>query len=93
MTDELLETLRNPWVIVGFAGQAIFSLRFIIQWIHSERAGRSLVPEVFWYLSIVGSALLLVYSLHRRDLVFILGQSAGFVVYARNLALRRKEVA
>ena len=93
MTDELLETLRNPWVIVGFAGQAIFSLRFIIQWIHSERAGRSLVPEVFWYLSIVGSALLLVYSLHRRDLVFILGQSAGFVVYARNLALRRREVA
>lgn len=93
MSDELLEALRNPWVIVGLAGQAIFSLRFIVQWIHSERAGRSIVPDVFWHLSIVGSTLLLVYSLHRRDLVFILGQSAGFVVYARNLALRRREIA
>jgi len=93
MSDDWLEVLRNPWLIVGLAGQAVFSLRFIVQWIHSERAGRSLVPEVFWYLSIVGSALLLVYSLHRRDLVFILGQSAGFLVYARNLALRRREVA
>jgi lipid-A-disaccharide synthase-like uncharacterized protein len=93
MSDELLETLRNPWVIVGLAGQLIFSLRFVVQWIQSERAGRSIVPEVFWYLSIVGSALLLVYSLHRRDLVFILGQSAGFLVYARNIALRRREIA
>lgn len=93
MSDELLEALRNPWVVVGLAGQAVFSLRFLVQWIHSERAGRSIVPEVFWYLSIVGSALLLVYSLHRRDLVFILGQTAGFVVYARNIALRRREVA
>lgn len=93
MIDDLLEVLRDPWTIVGFAGTAVFSLRFIVQWIHSERAGRSVVPEVFWYLSIVGSALLLVYSLHRRDLVFILGQSAGFLVYARNIALRRREVA
>jgi len=89
--DELLENLRNPWVIVGFAGQAVFSLRFIIQWIQSERAGRSIVPGAFWYLSLVGSALLLAYSLHRRDLVFILGQSFGFIVYTRNLALRRRE--
>ncbi len=93
MIDELLETLRNPWVIVGFAGQAVFSLRFVVQWIQSERAGRSIVPDVFWYLSIVGSALLLIYSLHRRDLVFILGQASGFLVYARNLALRRREIA
>ncbi|MEX2206280.1 MAG: lipid-A-disaccharide synthase N-terminal domain-containing protein [Myxococcota bacterium] len=93
MSDELLEALRNPWVIVGLAGQAIFSLRFVVQWIQSERAGRSIVPEIFWHLSIVGSALLLVYSLHRRDLVFILGQSAGFLVYARNIALRRRGIA
>jgi lipid-A-disaccharide synthase-like uncharacterized protein len=61
--------------------------------VQSERAGRSIVPDAFWYLSIAGSALLLIYSLHRRDLVFILGQSAGFLVYTRNLALRRKEAA
>jgi lipid-A-disaccharide synthase-like uncharacterized protein len=88
-----MEALRNPWLVIGFAGQAVFASRFVVQWIQSERAGRSIVPDVFWYLSIVGSALLLVYSLYRRDLVFILGQSFGFMVYTRNLALRRKEVA
>jgi lipid-A-disaccharide synthase-like uncharacterized protein len=91
MSDELFEALRNPWLILGLAGQLVFSARFIVQWIQSERAGRSIVPDLFWYLSLLGSALLLIYSLHRRDLVFILGQSAGFVVYARNLALRRRE--
>lgn len=91
--DGLGEALRNPWLLVGLAGQAVFASRFAVQWIQSERAGRSIVPDVFWYLSIIGSALLLVYSLYRRDLVFILGQSFGFMVYTRNLALRRKEVA
>ena len=88
--NELLENLRDPWSIVGFAGTAVFSSRFIIQWIQSERAGRSIVPLIFWYLSIVGSALLLIYAIHIRDLVFILGQSFGFIVYGRNLALLRK---
>jgi lipid-A-disaccharide synthase-like uncharacterized protein len=90
--NELLEKLRDPWVIVGFAGQAVFSLRFIVQWIKSERAGRSIIPDAFWYLSIVGSALLLAYALYIRDPVIILGQAFGFIVYARNLALRRKEI-
>jgi lipid-A-disaccharide synthase-like uncharacterized protein len=89
--DELIESLRNPWLIVGFLGQAVFASRFVVQWIQSERAGKSIIPDVFWYLSLVGSALLLAYSIHRRDLVFILGQSFGFMVYTRNLALRRKE--
>jgi lipid-A-disaccharide synthase-like uncharacterized protein len=88
--DQLIENLRNPWVIVGFVGQAVFSARFMIQWVQSERAGRSVMPLAFWWLSLVGSALLLVYSVHKRDLVFILGQSAGFIVYSRNLALRRR---
>lgn len=91
--DGLMEALRNPWLVIGFAGQAVFASRFVVQWIQSERAGRSIVPDVFWYLSIIGSVLLLIYSLYRRDLVFILGQSFGFMVYTRNLALRRKEVA
>lgn len=91
--NELLETLRSPWVLLGFAGQAVFSLRFLVQWIESERAGRSVVPEAFWYLSIAGSLLLLVYALWRKDLVFTLGQSMGFFVYARNLVLRKREPA
>lgn len=89
--NEILESLRNPWVLLGFAGQAVFSLRFLVQWIESERAGRSVVPDAFWYLSIAGSMLLLVYALWRRDVVFTLGQSMGFLVYARNLALRKRE--
>ena len=93
MGDELLDALRNPWVILGLVGQAVFSARFLVQWIHSERAGRSVVPEVFWQLSLLGSAILLVYSLYQRDLVFVLGQTAGLLVYARNLALGRREPA
>jgi lipid-A-disaccharide synthase-like uncharacterized protein len=89
--DQLIENLRNPWVIVGFLGQGIFSARFLLQWVQSERAGRSIMPLAFWWLSLVGSALLLTYSLHKQDLVFILGQSAGFIVYTRNLVLLRKE--
>ena len=89
--NEMLESLRNPWILLGFAGQAVFSLRFLVQWIESERAGRSVVPEAFWYLSIVGSMLLLAYALWRRDMVFTLGQSMGFFVYARNLVLRKRE--
>jgi len=91
--NEVLDSLRNPWILLGFAGQAVFSLRFLVQWIESERAGRSVVPEAFWYLSILGSMLLLAYALWRRDLVFTLGQSMGFLVYARNLALRRRNPA
>jgi lipid-A-disaccharide synthase-like uncharacterized protein len=89
--DQLIENLRNPWVIVGFLGQAVFSARFMVQWVQSERAGKSIMPLAFWWLSLVGSALLLIYSVHKRDLVFILGQSAGFIVYTRNLALLRRE--
>jgi lipid-A-disaccharide synthase-like uncharacterized protein len=91
--DSLLESARNPWLIVGFVGQAVFALRFLVQWIESERAGRSVVPDAFWYLSIVGSLMLLAYAIWRRDMVFTLGQSTGFLVYARNLALRKRETA
>ena len=91
--NELLDSLRNPWILLGLVGQAVFSLRFLVQWIESERAGRSVVPDSFWYLSIAGAMLLLVYALWRRDPVFILGQSLGFVIYARNLALRRRDTA
>jgi lipid-A-disaccharide synthase-like uncharacterized protein len=79
------------WVVVGLAGQALFFARFFVQWVASEREGRSVVPLAFWYLSIAGAVILLSYAIYRRDPVFILGQSCGFLIYARNLFLIRRE--
>jgi lipid-A-disaccharide synthase-like uncharacterized protein len=78
------------WVVLGLAAQLAFSMRFIVQWIASERAGRSYVPVAFWYLSILGGTMLLSYAIYRQDVVFILGQSIGVVVYTRNLVLIRR---
>ena len=78
-------TTDQIWLAVGFLGQAFFSARFLIQWIASERLGKSVVPCAFWYFSIGGGLTLLFYALWRRDPVFILGQGAGLFVYARNL--------
>jgi lipid-A-disaccharide synthase-like uncharacterized protein len=75
------------WIAVGFIGQAIFSARFVVQWIVSERRKRSVIPISFWFLSIAGSLILLTYAIHRRDPVFVLGQAGGMVVYSRNLWL------
>lgn len=77
------------WFALGFAGQALFTGRFVVQLYLSERAGASLNPVQFWYLSLSGSLLLLAYALHTGDAVIILGQSFGLVVYLRNLALIR----
>ena len=85
--ERVLESLKNPWALVGFAGQAAFSLRFLVQWIASERAKRSIVPTAFWWFSLLGTTLLLAYALARGDAVFILGQSFGCIVYVRNLVL------
>jgi lipid-A-disaccharide synthase-like uncharacterized protein len=75
------------WLALGFLGQGLFALRFLVQWWRSERAGQSIVPIEFWYLSIGGSVLLLAYALHRRDPVFFIGQLTGILVYSRNLHL------
>lgn len=75
------------WVVVGFFGQALFSMRFLIQWISSERARKSVMPTAFWYFSLAGGVVLLSYAIYRRDPVFMLGQSMGLVIYARNLWL------
>ncbi|MFT5388037.1 MAG: lipid-A-disaccharide synthase-like uncharacterized protein [Candidatus Omnitrophota bacterium] len=77
----------NKWIIIGFVGQLIFGLRFLIQWISSERKGESVIPMAFWYCSIVGSIILLSYAIHRQDPVFIFGQMFGCIVYFRNLKL------
>jgi lipid-A-disaccharide synthase-like uncharacterized protein len=79
------------WVMVGLGGQLVFSARFLLQWAASERAGRSVIPVAFWWLSIAGAAVLLAYAIHRADPVFILGQSMGFAIYARNLWLIHAE--
>lgn len=78
------------WLVLGFAGQGMFSMRFLIQWVVSERLRRSVVPLAFWYFSLAGGALLFLYALHRRDPVFALGQGAGLFIYARNLYLLRR---
>ncbi|WP_338474721.1 lipid-A-disaccharide synthase N-terminal domain-containing protein [Pseudomonas sp. WP18] len=82
---------ESIWLAVGFGGQLAFTGRFVLQWLYSEYKKRSLIPVGFWYLSIVGSALLLAYAIYRQDPVFIVGQSFGFVVYLRNLQLIAKQ--
>jgi lipid-A-disaccharide synthase-like uncharacterized protein len=73
------------WVLLGYVAQIMFTMRFVVQWIASERAGRMVVPIAFWFFSLAGGALLLGYALYIRDPVFILGQGFGVFVYARNL--------
>ncbi len=81
----------NTWIAVGFLGQAMFFGRFLVQWIVAERKRESIVPVSFWYLSIAGGLILLAYAVHRRDPVFIAGQSFGAIVYVRNLMLIRQK--
>jgi lipid-A-disaccharide synthase-like uncharacterized protein len=73
------------WIVLGFVAQGLFTMRFLVQWIASERAGRSVVPMAFWVFSIGGGVLLFAYALYRRDPVFILGQGLGVFIYLRNL--------
>lgn len=75
------------WIAVGFAGQIAFSGRMLVQWFLSERRGQSVVPEVFWWLSLAGGAMLFAYFVWRQDPVGVLGQTSGLVIYARNLRL------
>jgi lipid-A-disaccharide synthase-like uncharacterized protein len=78
-------TTEHVWLGIGLLGQALFSARFLVQWIATERKRRSVVPREFWYFSVGGGLTLLAYAIHRLDPVFIIGQSAGLVVYTRNL--------
>ncbi|WP_018698300.1 lipid-A-disaccharide synthase N-terminal domain-containing protein [Amorphus coralli] len=79
------------WLILGFGAQFMFSMRFLVQWIASEKARRSVVPVAFWFFSLGGGALLLAYAIHKQDPVFIAGQAAGLVIYVRNLWLIMRE--
>ena len=77
------------WLAAGFGGQALFAARFLVQWLKSEKERRSVIPTAFWYLSLGGGLVLLVYALHLRDPVFIAGQATGVFIYLRNLMLLR----
>jgi lipid-A-disaccharide synthase-like uncharacterized protein len=80
-------TTEQIWISIGLLGQFLFSCRFILQWIASEKLKKSVIPLAFWYFSIAGSLTLLAYSIYRTDPVFILGQSLGLIIYVRNLIL------
>ena len=78
-------TTEHVWLTIGLVGQGLFSARFLVQWLASERLKKSVIPTGFWYFSIGGGLTLLAYAIYRQDPVFILGQGAGLFIYARNL--------
>tara|TARA_Y200000002_G_C22514963_1_gene592965 strand:- start:337 stop:615 length:279 start_codon:yes stop_codon:yes gene_type:complete len=85
-----LSNLELFFLIIGFVGQGLFASRFIVQWLYSERLGKSAIPLAFWYLSIAGGVGLLIYAIFRKDPVIITGQTFGIIIYIRNLILLRK---
>jgi len=86
-----MQDIPTSWLVLGFLGQALFSMRFLIQWIYSEKHKKSIIPDAFWYFSLAGGLTLLTYAILRQDPVFIMGQGMGLFVYVRNLMLIRKE--
>jgi lipid-A-disaccharide synthase-like uncharacterized protein len=81
----------NGWILLGFFAQFCFTMRFVVQWVASERARRSVLPVAFWFFSLLGGVLLLIYAIYRQDPVFIAGQGLGLVIYVRNLWLIANE--
>lgn len=81
----------DGWILLGFVAQGFFTMRFVVQWLASERAKRSVVPIAFWFFSLGGGALLLIYAIKRQDPVFIAGQGLGLFIYIRNLWLIANE--
>jgi lipid-A-disaccharide synthase-like uncharacterized protein len=82
--------LLNPWIIIGFFGQFLFFMRFIIQWLASEKKGQVVIPKAFWYFSIGGTLITLGYAIHIKDIVFSVAQVLSLFIYARNLMFERK---
>lgn len=81
----------DGWIILGFIAQACFTMRFVVQWLASEKVKKSVMPVAFWFFSLFGGALLLIYAIQRKDPVFIAGQALGLIVYVRNLWLIANE--
>ncbi len=82
---------HKTWLVIGFAAQFLFSIRFFIQWIYSEKHKKSVMPDLFWHFSLAGGIALLLYAIHQRDPVFILGQGSGILIYLRNLYFLHQE--
>lgn len=85
--QDIIHQLNDPWKIFGIAAQSFFMMRFAVQWLASERAGKSVMPVAFWYFSLLGAMSLLVYGIREREIVIIMGQSVPMVIYLRNLRL------
>jgi len=85
----------DTWVIIGFVGQFMFTMRFLVQWFESEKVQKSVIPTSFWVFSILGGSIVLAYAVHKEDPVFIVGQAAGLLIYFRNLyfVLRERRLA
>jgi len=83
--------IDKTWLVIGLLGQALFSARFVVQWLYSEKVQKSVIPTAFWYFSVGGGVTLLAYAIHREDPVFIIGQGAGLLVYFRNLQFLRRD--
>ncbi len=75
------------WVALGFLGQLLFTGRMLVQWLTSEKHKRSVVPVAFWWMSLGGASMLLIYFVWRKDIIGVLGQSTGWMIYSRNLYL------
>ena len=91
LPESLPEHPESIMIVVGFGGQFLFAMRFIIQWLTSEGAKRSVIPVVFWYFSIGGGSVLLLYAIWRQDPVIIAAQGLGLFIYARNLIFINRE--
>jgi lipid-A-disaccharide synthase-like uncharacterized protein len=85
-----LLTTTHVWIVFGLFAQFVFFVRFIVQWIASEHAGRSVVPNSFWYISIAGTVLITVYSVHIKDIVFVIASLLSLLIYVRNLILEKR---
>ena len=83
-------SIEAIWIATGFFGQGLFFMRWVVQWLASERSAESKMPVAFWYMSLIGGLITLAYAIYRKDPVFIAGQSIGAVVYVRNLMLLRR---
>ena len=86
-----MQDIPTSWLILGFLGQFLFSMRFLIQWVYSEKNKKSIIPKAFWYFSLAGGLTLLSYAILRQDPVFIAGQGLGLLIYIRNLMFIRRE--
>ncbi|AQT43006.1 lipid-A-disaccharide synthase N-terminal domain-containing protein [Bartonella sp. M0283] len=81
----------DGWIVLGFVAQALFMMRFVVQWLASEKAKKSVMPVAFWFFSLGGGVLLFIYAIRQKDPVFIAGQGLGLIVYIRNLSLIYRE--